>query len=440
MEIELPVITKKIITYLKTNELWFNITPNPEALSCADAANKRKRLGGEKGIPLCDELKSNIGYYFEKGKKKHLLIHCRGNQKLDENKVNSLLGSDFTRLPNDDLDKFNCEYGLVNPFFFASCFPEVEQVFDLSVLEDFFPPYTLMTNAGDKTWGIEFKPKELVNIIKIKRIADVITDDSIIKIRKHRIGILTGNSPESGIYLWQKINEVIRTKLGDDFLGDLSFPSVLVESYPEMGLSMELDNRLSETWAIVEEGITSLCKNGATIIGIACNTTQYFSKDIKTICEKYGAEFFSMYDAVNTFLIKEKINHFDFLGIKYVTDFANWSDFKELRIHYNVEIPSVEILDNINDIAFEVKQKVVTPRGINKLREVIRNSAKTKNIIIALTEISILLSTQKPRKEDDKRYIDTLSLLAEKMAERYLQDYSEMLILNQKAIKENDND
>lgn len=438
MQTDYPKSVKKIIEFVQSNKLWYCITWNHEAMSCADAANKRNRLGGEKGIPLCDELKSSIGYYLSNGEKKYLLIHCRGNQRIDDEKINSLLGSEYIRLPNEDLlTEFNCEYGLVNPFFFGANFPDIEQVFDKSVLEEFFPPYTLMTNAGDKNWGIEIKPKELFNALKTTKVADIITDASKIKIRKHKIGILTGNSPESGIFLWQKLNETIRAKLGDDFLGDISFPAVLVESMPEMGLSMELDNRKNETWQIVEEGITALCKDGATIIGIACNTTQYFSEQIREICKQHNAEFISMYDAVNSFLITEKINHFDFLGIKFVTDFTNWSAYKKLKDDYKVEIPSAVKLDEINQIAFIVKQQgVITPKGINKLRDLIRTSTKTKNIIIALTEISILLATQKQRKEDDKRYIDTLTLLAQKIADRYLEDYSEMLIINQKAMEE----
>lgn len=436
-ETDYPKSVKKIIEFVESNKLWYSVTWNHAAMSCADAANKRKRLGGEHGIPLCDELKSNIGYYISNGGKKYLLIHCRGNQMIDDERINSLLGSEYVRLPNEDLlTEFNCEYGLVNPFFFGSNFPEIEQVFDKSVLEDFFPPYTLMTNAGDKNWGIEFKSRELLNLLKTTRVADIITEESKIKIRKHKIGILTGNSPESGIFLWQKLNETIRAKLGDDFLGDLSFPAVLVESMPGMGLSMELDKRDNETWQVVEDGITTLCKNGATIIGIACNTTQYFSEQVTEICKRYGAEFFSMVEAVNSYLIQKNIKHFDFLGIEFVTDFNKWSDFRELNQNYKIEIPSIKNLEKIKELAFEGKQKVFSSAGINGVRDLIKNSTKTKNIIIALTEISILLSTHKPPKGDDRLYIDTLTLLANKMADRYLKDHSKELLKKQRAIAE----
>jgi len=437
-----PVSVQKTIDFVKSSDIWFSVTQNLNngaAMSCADAAHKRNRLGGQNGIPLCDELKSNIGYCSIGQERKYYLLHCRGNQKIDQQKINALLGANFQRLENEELKAiFNCEYGLVNPFLFDAYFPEVEQIFDNSLLEEYSPPYTIMTNAGDKLWGIEIKANELVTVVKNKRSSDIITNDSKIKIKKHKIGILTGNSPESGIFLWQKINEVIRARLDNDFLGDLSFPAVLVKSIPEMGLSMELDNRKNETWKFVKEGIVSLCKNGATIIGIACNTIQFFSKEINEMCKEYGTDYFSMYDAVNSFLIAEKINHFDFLGIKYVTDFSKWSDFKKLKDNYHVAIPSEKDLERISRIAFEVKQKVVTPKGINDLRDVIKNSTKTKNIIIALTEISILLATQKQRRDDDKRYIDTLSLLAHKIADRYLEDHSKMLGLNKRVLNENE--
>lgn len=433
-----PQNVQGLASRLKKEGLWHVITNNvhnQEAFRCEDAAEKRIRLGTE-GIPLCDELKSNLGFFLVDGSRRYVLLHCRGNQKLDEEKLTSLLGSEFHRLPKEELTLvFQCEYGLVNPFAFAKDFAEVEQIFDSSVIEEFFPPYTLMTNAGHRRWAIEFRAKELYGALPIKRRADIIADDSKFKIRKHKIGILTGNGPESGIFLWQKINETIRTKLGDDFLGDLSFPTVLVKSMPEMGLSMELDNRLNETWKIVEEGITSLCKDGATIVGIACNTTQFFSEQIKVICNKFDAEFFSMFDAVNSYLAANHIAHFDFLGIKFVTDFNKWSDFRKLNDLYSIEIPSAEDLDNISHLAFEVKRKVVTSAGINKLRNLINQKTKTKNIIIALTEISILLATQKQNQKSDKHFIDTLSLLGGKIADRYLEDYSEMLLLNQKALK-----
>jgi aspartate racemase len=438
MSNDYPESVKKIIEFVKEKKLWYCITKNHEAMGknlsgmgCAGAAKNRNRLG-KTGIPVCDELKSNIGYYISGTDKVYILIHCRGNQELDLQKVKKVLGYEFIHLQNLG-STFNCEFGLVNPFFFGEFFPEIKQLFDKSLIEDFFPPYTVMTNAGDKNWGIEINVKELIKILKITQINDIITEDSKIIIKKHKIGILTGNGPESGIFLWQKINENIRNEFDKEFLGDLSFPPVFVESLPEMGLSMELSIRESETWKVVEDGISTLCKNGATIIGIACNTTQFFSKQIKKICENYHAEFISMTDAVDSYLTKNKINNFDFLGIKFVTDFNKWSDYRRLQTRYNIEIPSTIELDDINKLAFEVKMNVITPKGINELRRLINRYTKTDKILIALTELSLLLATQKQTQKSNKQFIDTLSILAQAISDRYLEDSSKILLKRQKT-------
>jgi len=42
---------------------------------------------------------------------------------------------------------------------------------------------------------------------------------------RHKIGIITGNAPDSGIHLWQEINKFIREAMGEKFQGDISLSS-----------------------------------------------------------------------------------------------------------------------------------------------------------------------------------------------------------------------
>lgn len=304
----------ELTEFLDYKSIWYNITYNHHAMSCCDAANKRFRLGHE-GIPCFDELKSNFGYYLKNEKKYYIILHCRGTQKIDYKKVNFLLNSEFTRLSKEELNnQFKLEYGLVNPFILAKRFPKIEQYFDHSVFKEFFPPYTMMTNAGHHNWGIEFDPNELQNSIN-NFIVEDITDSDETKFRKPVIGILTGNPPESGILLWKEVNENIREMMENSFLGDISLPKVVVESIPEIGFSMELKLREEQTKMSVLKSIENLCENGATLIIVACNTTQYFSNEIHKICNKHNAKFITIQDALIKFLKQKKINHFDFLGI-----------------------------------------------------------------------------------------------------------------------------
>lgn len=410
---------------LKNKRIWFITSNNykdQEALGCWDAVHKRTRLG-HFNIPIFCELKSNLGFIIYNNKKKYVLIHCRGNQKIDYEKVNKIIGAEFNRIKDEtELENvFGSGFGLVNPFLGYDN-PEILQIFDRSLTAQNFIPYTMMTNAFHRRWGIEFKPNELIDSIQYRLIEDVILENTKFKIKKHKIGILTGNSPESGILLWKKINKRIRNNLGESFLGDISFPEVIIESNPEMGLSMELDLRLEDVKKVVEKGITNLCERGATIVCIACNTTQYFSETSKEICSKYKATYVSISEITYQFLKKNKIKEFDFLGIKYVSDFEIWSDFKILNKDLNLNLPKKECIRDIKDIAFEVKTKGVSNTGINKLRNLINYSTKTNNIVLALTELSELFESQK-KNRSGKVYYDTLTILAEAIGDMYTKDY-----------------
>lgn len=407
-------------TFLESKNIWHNITKNKKAWSCKDAINKRNRLWNI-WIPLSNELKSNIGSFIDKKWNKiYILLHCRWNNFIDYEKVNKILGFTFERMWEKELKKLNLFYGWISPFISIKNW-KILQFFDKTIFEKYLPPYTMMTNAGDLELWLEFNPQEVISFLKNTNISDIIKD-SICNLKIHKIGILTWNSPESWIMLWETMNKIIRSKLNGKFMWDISFPVVQISSIPEMGLSMELELREKEVRLLVLNEIENLCKNGATIVAIACNTTQYFSEEIKIICKKYDAKYIWISDCVEIFLEKNKIKEFDFLWIKYVVDFDKWSAFKKLKKNYKINVPSDKNLKQINDLAFEVKKKNISSRGINKLRDLINNSIKSKYVLVALTEISILLVNQKKNKKSDIVYIDTLYILANSLADHFLED------------------
>ncbi len=405
--------------------IWFNISNNLKAVSCHDAAKKRNRLG-HTGIRLSDELKTYFGVYHEGTEKKYALLHCRGTQELDMQKVNQLLSSEVNRIDGDELRALSLAKGLVNPFMDLNN-PSGEpmlQVFDHGVFEDLMPPYTMMTNAGHFNWGVEFYPKDLLNILPNTQVADIIGEEFKHPFIRHTIGILTGNGPESGMMLWKHINQAItqHPKVKDKgiFTGDLSFPQVIVESLPELGISMELSLRHEQTKTLVLESVEKLCQNGATLICLACNTSQHFIKEIDAICAKHHAQFVSMPTLVDQYLSEHNIIECDFLGIKSVTDFDNLSAFSALNKKYTVHVPSTEDLNRISQLAFAVKQTSVNTSSLNKLRNLINQSTKTNIIIVALSEISILLDAEINPSKRKRQYIDTLNLVAQQTADIYI--------------------
>jgi len=403
---------------------WYKISKNLKSESCKDAVSKRVRLG-KTGIPLSDELKSNFGYMEKNGQRTYILLHCRGNQKIDFIKVEKIIGGLFKRIDKQELnDLFGLEYGRINPLINLSNIT-FAQIFDKTTIRQYTPPYTMTTNAGDLNWGVEFKPKELIDRLPNTQIADIIEDSSKIDFKHYRIGVLTGNSPESGTMLWNSINEKIREKIGKNhFLGDISFPPVYAVSLPEMGISMELQVRLEDTRKTVLYGIESLCKSGANLITIACNTTQYFISEIKEICKEHNAEFISIPETTYNYLQKNNIKSFDFLALGCVAD-KQWSAFTKVFDDFEVHIPDNKALDKINKTAFKVKQTVVDSEGINSLRDLIQNSTETNTILLALTELSILFASQK-KNRTKKIFLDTLSILADAIADIYVAEISKV--------------
>ncbi len=418
-----PEVTRNEAFFTEAG-IWHVTSRNRPAFSCADAAHKRNRLshrGEDVGIPLCDELKSAVCAIESDGDPEFAILHCRGHQLLDEGKVEAVLRRPARRVDADELERcFELSYGLVTPFAFVAR-EDVRQVFDSTVVEPFFPPYTMMTNLGHHEYGVEFRPAELVAALPRSSTADIVRDAERRVPVEHTLGILTGNGPDSGRSLWNRIDDHIRSHSEMRFRGDIGLPRVLIESAPEMGLSMELEARLSVVRPVVLDGVRRLCERGATVIGIACNTTQYFADEIHEVCDEHGAHFVSIVDATAAALRDEGVKDVVFLGIGAVSDFERWSDFRRIGDEFEFKLPSGELVEEIDDLAFLVKQKGVVSSTINPMRNLVRRAATSEDavVLVALTELSLLVASQRRLR---RRFIDTLQILAERMADIYVQE------------------
>ena len=410
---DLPQTVINNTNFLKSKNIWHILSLNQEAKSCADAAAKRNRLG-HTGIPIFDELKSELGFFTNKeNQKQKVLVHCRGNQKLDRLKISGILNSEYQRSSDPQDIK-----GLINPF--DEKFRSLLQIFDISTTIAFYPPYTMMTNAGDFNYAIEFEVNELISHLENVKIENVIRNSNYNEYKRHKIGILTGNGPDSGMLLWKKINESIKQQLlsclNHSFRGDLSYPEIVITSVPDMGISMELDKRYDATEKTVIKSTIDLCKNGISLLCIACNTTQCYSDKIKEVCDLYNVRFISIPEVVDFYLKENGIKEFDFLGISHVADFDGLSPFKDLKKNYTLSTPDTKKIDTI---AFEAKKDI--NRSANLLRDLIQNHTKYNTVIVALTEISTILSIHKKTIQNKNVVVvDSLQLLADYIAECYV--------------------
>ena len=417
------------LAFFQRAGLWHIVSQNTAAKSgCLDAAPRRKRLGYT-GIPLSDELKSAVVAL--DGTDQCVALHCRGHQMLDledpdkpdrpgrVRRVDRELGARAVRLPARELSRrFGLAYSVVTPFSLAGR-NDVIQIFDTGVLDRYFPPHTMMTNLGHPNWGVEFDPDSLIVAIPSARVADITRPKRGVPPVVHVLGILTGNSPESGIMLWEEINDRVRERKVAGARGDVAFPRVVIESVPEMGLSMELEDRLDVVREVVREGVRRLCERGATVVGIACNTTQYFAEDAKEICAEFRAMFISLVDATKAYLKDQHITQFSLLAIGPASG-RDLSDFARLDEDFEIFRPAARGSKRIFELAFDIKADAKSQTTISKYFDVVDAVAKPDvPVLLALTELSFVNADLRKRRFD-MPYHDTLAILADAMADVYI--------------------
>ena len=254
-----------------------------------------------------------------------------------------------------------------------------------------------MTNAGNHTWGIEFDPIALVEKISSDMVFQIAYQEKELQerdipkyVNPKSIGIITGNGPGSGISLWQKINSNICDILQERFLGDISYPEIRIVSLPAMGLSMELDKRYDITRDTLLSAVETLKNENVEILALACHTTSYFQKEIKEIFNTNSQTFIPMPESVLRYLKREKIYDLAILGISYVAELAEWSAYTPLKA-FNIEKLDNKTMKKSHELSYNLKKGLDYHKNFLKLINLFKNNINSQNLLIASTELSILL-------------------------------------------------
>lgn len=432
---EPPLSALEITDHLTSVGVWHILSRNEHAVSCPDAAKKRNRLG-HKGIPLGDELKSFLGrFHRSDGQVRHFVAHCRGDEHLDLDRVRTVLNAteDVERVSEKEALALGVAKGLVNPFKSTigigpnELSAPVTQVFDDGLLNRRGVPGTMMTNAGDYVWGVEFFVDDYVRVVP-----DAVVGSIAVRSPKRAgshtpphpirpIGIITGNAPESGIALWTAINDAVRSILGEECLGDLSMPPVIVRSLPEMGLTMELDTRHTFVWSRMSIAVHDLCRDGARLLAVPCNTSHFFCPAIREIAGSYGAEFVSIAEVTADWLTRRGVRKAALVGINYVSDLGPWSGYRAAFQDFELEPLGARAASRLHKLAYRVKVEGATEACVNQLRDILRDEVTSDYVILALTELSILLDRQRNPGRSGRIILDPLDIYARAVACKYLE-------------------
>jgi len=422
----IPPSVNQIIKHCVDNGVGFILSRNDKALSCKDARSKRYRLG-HIGIPLYDELKSIVfkGICLD-GTECIIAAHSRGHMSIDEHRLIELcrISASLSIMPEEELkERFGVEFGTVNPITLEiNSNGFVLNVFDTSITQTMSINLdTMMTNAGNHTWAIEFNPDALMKSIKHRITGIISTPDKELEpweisfaINPKSIGIITGNGPDSGISLWNRINSYFNDELGRHFVGDISLPAVYVISLPTMGLSMELDKRNTATWETIANAVEAMKRNNVELLALACHTTHYYTKKIRELYDCDDRKFISMAETTIKYVKESNIHDIAVLGINHVANISNgYSAYEELK-DLEVEIIPASVLSQFHDIGYAVKKMKDLYRSYQQLLNLIKMKIKSKNVIIALTELSILYEQfrKKDNRQSEKNIIDPLDLYA----------------------------
>lgn len=432
-EKSLPDNVKNIVIYCANHDVGYLLTRNKYAGTCRDARSKRSRLG-HTGIPLYDELKTIVGQTNDQeGKAIVVAMHCRGHMDIDFKAVRQHLGlyNEVSIISESLLEKkFGLKFGIVNPISLSINSPaDLIQVFDIGVLKPVSKyPGTMMTNAGDHYWGIEFDVRQVIESLNSCMIESIAVQDKELSTRDlpqctnpKSIGIITGNGPDSGIALWRGINNRIASILGEHFWGDMSLPEVHIVSLPAMGLSMELDKREDATWRVLHQAVETLKIQNVELLALACHTTHYYEERIRDCFDSPIRKFVSMPQTVLDYLKKNQIFDAAILGIHYVSELGEWSAYSAMEENgMIIEKLDSEIVKRFHRIGYEVKQMVDYHKSFQQFVSLLK-SVRSKNVIIALTELSILLeNSSKKTRSSNKNVIDALYLYAQAIAYKSL--------------------
>jgi aspartate racemase len=446
------------------------------AWGCMHAVRQRDRLGSGKngGIPLWAELKSIVGIARSSDGKTTVpyAAHTRANTSIDERLLISVLGLDPEETSLQSILNEDAEYresplaiairemrerwfGLVNPFTvdwvlselgeLDLSLPDVVQIFDTSLLLPGGTPDTVMTNLGDRTRAMELSPAELIGAVRdlscVTHLREVALPCPIWlgqsgRYRKDmymnwpppvgpRIGILTGNGPESGVTLWQDILATVRGLYPQ--VPDVLMPDVFVQSVPGMGLSMDLEMREQDVREIVLGGIRDLLQRDCKLVTTACNTTIYFEPEIAALCAEFDARFVSIAEAAVPAAARALATQPDgagvgLIGIGPVIDLSG--DFSGYR-RYLEDSEILVATCAADEFAFEIKND---PDGASRAKKFGRlvNSlpSDTGVVILALTEASIVfrrnIVPQLSKRDDQRLYVDALAELGTYVAYVYL--------------------
>ena len=231
--------------------------------------------------------------------------------------------------------------------------------------------------------------------------------------KKKSIGIITGSGPEAGMHLWKMILDNVRRDLGELYFGDLQAPVFIIHSNPKLGLSMDLEKNKNELWEALKVSL-ELMNGKVDVVCLSCNILHYFQSRIEAC--SFSFKFVSLVDTTMDFLKYNDIKEVGFISIPQVMELSGISPYHKLTSICKVKLP--DNFDRVVDIVTKIKKDGFANKDTtSKFKDVV-NQLQVDNIIIACTELSLILTTH----VSSIKYIDPMNLLAKNISSLAIYD------------------
>ncbi|WP_151639388.1 aspartate/glutamate racemase family protein [Noviherbaspirillum aerium] len=230
--------------------------------------------------------------------------------------------------------------------------------------------------------------------------------------RRKRIGIITGSGPEAGIDMWSKLLQASRELQGAAFRGDLDAPAVTVHSEPALGLSMELDRNDEPVWKCLRETAIAIAAR-VDYYAIACNTLNVYQPRLDAL--GLPAKFVSFADVVVDYLRQNGIARVALLGARPVVEFGEWSHYRKLAEHVEVELPQGRSAERLHQLIYDVKTHGGVAPQLRPQFHALLSELQAPAVLLACTELPLI-----PVGGSDtagKQIIDVTALVARRLAQ-----------------------
>lgn len=222
-----------------------------------------------------------------------------------------------------------------------------------------------------------------------------------------KIGIITGSGPEAGVDLWQRLLAANRRRLGAAYTGDWDAPDVTLVSVPELGYSMELEERHEEVWATLR-GAAERLASQVDVYAIACNTLNFFEDRLREL--GLPATLITPAEAVNAELRREPADSVALLGSRQTMDLGSWSSYRSLGAHARIELPADA--ERLHALIYAVKQAGGSTPDIAREFGALLDGLESDAAVLACTELPLITLAEERQRP---RLLDATELLAQEL-------------------------